>query len=487
MAQIKTVNEGWNLIFPESMYEQLQVHLFPGDGDEHGAVVIAGLAQSGRGTRLLARELFLAKDGRDYVAGQRGYRMLRAEFITNLVRHCRDERLVYLAVHNHGGKNFVAFSEDDMRSHERGYPALLDITRGMPVGALVFAEHAVAGDLWLPSGQRAELRSASILGPRIQQLTPKPVKASVSVSETHDRQARLLGDVGCAILNGLKVGVVGAGGVGSLLVEFLARLGVGHLVVADPDRIDLTNLSRLIGATKFDAMSWLTNANKPKWLRDFGRRLATPKVKYAKRLAQRANPDIQFEGIVDDFLNPDTTAKFLDCDYLFLAADTMQARLLFNAIVHQYYVPGTQAGAKALVDDKTGKLLQVYSVTRPVSPGSGCLWCNGFISSAKLQEEAQTEAELQRQRYVNEPEVIAPSVITLNAQAAAQAANDFLFAVTGLTLPGITNDYVMFRARERTITFTTPRIDADCLECGISANSRVGRGDGHRLPTKVNK
>lgn len=464
MVQITPIEETWKLVLPEGMYGQLQEHLFPGDGDEHGAVIVAGLAHSARGTRLLARELFLAEDGSDYVAGQRGYRMLRAEFITNLVRHCRDERLVYLAVHNHGGKDYVSFSEDDIRSHERGYPALLDITRGMPVGALVFAEQAVAGDIWFPDGKRTELDKATIVGTRIQHLGSKPTKTSTRVSGTFDRQARLLGDAGCAMLGGLKVGIIGAGGVGSLLIELLARMGVGHLVVTDPDRIDLTNLPRLIGATRFDAMVWLTKEKRPKWLQALGRRLAAPKVKHGGRLARRANPHIRYDGIIGDFLEPDIAAQFLDCDYIFLAADTMQARLLFNAVVHQYYIPGVQVGAKALVKEATGDLLQVYSVTRPVTPDTGCLWCNGLISSAKLQEEAQTVDERRAQRYINEPEVIAPSVITLNAQAAAQAANDFLFAVTGLTLPEATNDYVMFAAQQRTVKFTIPRSAPDCIE-----------------------
>jgi tRNA A37 threonylcarbamoyladenosine dehydratase len=484
MAQVTSIKESLKLILPESMYEQLHGHLFPGDNDEHGAVIVAGLAHSKRGVRLLARELFLANDGTDYVAGQRGYRMLRGEFITNLVRHCRDEQLVYLAVHNHGGKDYVSFSDDDIRSHERGYPTLLDITRGMPVGALVFAEQAVAGDIWFPDGSRVELDKATIIGTRIRHLASRPSKTSIQVNGTFDRQARLLGDTGCAILGGLKVGIIGAGGVGSLLIELLARIGVGHLVVTDPDRIDLTNLPRLIGATKLDAMSWLTTEKIPKWLHVLGRKLATPKVKYGRRLARRANPTIRYTGIIGDFLEPDIAAQFLDCDYMFLAADTMQARLLFNAVVHQYYIPGVQVGAKALVKEATGDLLQVYSVTRPVTPDTGCLWCNGLISSAKLQDEAQTADERRAQRYINEPEVIAPSVITLNAQAAAQAANDFLFAVTGLTLPEATNDYVMFAAQHRTIKFTIPRSEDTCLECGILSKSRRGRGDQHRLPTK---
>src|SRR5256885_6351159 len=92
----------WYLSIPQGMHETLHSHLFPGDGDEHGAVIAAGMAFSATsGTRLLARDLHLAQDGHDYVPGKRGYRMLRAEYVMNRVLGCRDERMVYLAIHNH--------------------------------------------------------------------------------------------------------------------------------------------------------------------------------------------------------------------------------------------------------------------------------------------------------------------------------------------------------------------------------------------------
>ena len=43
--------------------------------------------------------------------------------------------IVYLAAHNHASDQEVGFSRIDLQSHERGYPALLQIARGMPVGA----------------------------------------------------------------------------------------------------------------------------------------------------------------------------------------------------------------------------------------------------------------------------------------------------------------------------------------------------------------
>ena len=60
----------WKLTIPRGLYAELQRHLFPGDDDEHGAVILAGTCESDRGLRLVAREIHLAKDGVDYVPGE---------------------------------------------------------------------------------------------------------------------------------------------------------------------------------------------------------------------------------------------------------------------------------------------------------------------------------------------------------------------------------------------------------------------------------
>ena len=485
MAEI-TLNTAlpWRLTIPDGMYEALRQHLFPGDGDEHGAVIAAGMAVSAKGgTRLLARNLYLAQDGRDYVPGKRGYRMLRAEFVMNRVLNCRDERLVYLAIHNHGGSDRVGFSSDDLRSHERGYPALLDVARGMPVGALVFADNAVAGDIWLPGMKRIQLAGASIIGRRLRRLTHAPMNALLQRNPKYDRQSRLFGDAGQQILRQTCVAIIGLGGAGSLLAEYLGHLGVGSFVLIDPDRIEISNLPRVVGATRFDALSWLTHERLPEWMRDLVRRLARPKVKIAKRVIRRANPDAHIDAIFGDVLEPDNAAMLLDCDYLFLAADTMRARLLFNSIVHQYLIPGVQVGAKVRIDAISGNVLDVFSVTRPITSESGCLWCNGLINPAKLQEEGQSEAERREQRYVEDTEVIAPSVITLNAAAASRAADDFLFYITGLTRAEANTDYIRFSPLKREVWRDEPCKRQDCLECGHGSRTRLARGDARELPT----
>ena len=306
----------WRLTIPSGLNQELQEHLFLGDGDEHGAAVLAGTCESERGLRLVARELHLAKDGVDYVPGKRGYRMLKAEFIQDLILRARDKRLAYLAIHNHGGTDSVGFSGADMASHERGYPALLDIARGMPVGALVFARSAVAGDLWLPGCCRAQLSQAVIVGHRRQLLFPLPEKRAATV-EMYERQSRLFGDAGQDLLRRTRVGIIGLGGAGSVLAELLGRLGVGEFVLADPDRAEESNLPRLIGARARDAVL-------PAWVPSvFATRLRSTKVRIAARNIRRANPKAQIKALARNFLDDDIAARFMDCDFLFLAADTM--------------------------------------------------------------------------------------------------------------------------------------------------------------------
>jgi molybdopterin/thiamine biosynthesis adenylyltransferase len=479
------MNVPFSITFPERLYTELQRHLFPGDHDEHGAVILAGSAPGSTGTRLLARELILARDGVDYVPGQRGYRMLRAEFIRDCIIKARDERLIYLAIHCHGGTEEVMFSGVDLASQERGYPALLDISRGMPVGALVFARRAMAGQIWCSPTERYPLFRGTILSRRRSILTHTPQADGAGIDPIYHRQSLLLGDVGVRLLGQLHVGVIGAGGVGSLLIEYLARLGVGTITIADPDRVALTNLPRLVDATRWDARHWITNPERPAWMRRLGARLALPKVKVAERVARRAQPRIKFHAIHGDITREHVAKAFTTCDYLFLAADTMRARLVFNAIVHQYVIPGVQLGAKAIVDKNDGKLHDVYSIVRPVFPDRGCLWCNKLIPPEKLQEEAVSDPRRRAQRYVDDPLVAAPSVITLNAVAAAHGVDDFLFWATGLSSDDAEAAYLRYRPRERDSKIHDTIADPSCPECGGTRVSRLARGASVRLPVQT--
>ena len=441
-------------------YDRLMQHLFPGDHDEHGAVLLAGVARLRGRLVLCVREVHPAIFGSDYVEGQTGYRALSPPFIHRLITRARDERLAYLAVHNHGSDREVSFSSIDMASHERGYPALLQINRSVPVGALVFGRRSVQADIWLEGGGRLDLEEAVVVGSTVERLTPAPRVDTNGPQQTHDRQVRMLGRIGNNALRRSRVAVIGLGGVGSIVTEYLSRLGVGDFLLIDPDRLEESNLSRVVGAASADA------------------RLQRRKLTIARRVIRQANPSATVSAIADDVARVSVANRLANCDYLFLAADSMRARLVVNAVVNQYLVPGVQLGAKVRAG-ATGNLVDVMSVNRPMRPGKGCLWCNQLVDPTLLAQEAKSDTERREQAYgVEEPN---PSVISLNAVAAAHGVNDFLFDFLHLRPERETLHYEEFHFLSNRRNLVAPRQNAECSECGPSGK-RYARADSVELP-----
>ena len=321
-----------------------------------------------------------------------------------------------------------------------------------------------------------ELDRAVIVGESQQVLYPAPRKPADATAR-YDRQVRLFGDRGQDLLAAQKVGVVGAGGAGSLINEYLARLGVGHVVVIDSERVDRTNCPRLVGARPSDlGTRWL-----PGLLARMLRKEAALKVDIAKRVAREANPRIRIDAVEGDVVEPAMVERLLDCDAIFLAADSMRARLVVNAVCHQYLIPTWQVGAKVQVNEESGDIEEIFSAVRQLVPGETCLWCNGLVNPTRLAEEAASPEQRAAQQYIDE--IPAPSVITLNAVATAHAVNDYLFATVGPSGAGDVDQEITWtkhRPLDPQPAIERPRQDADCTEC----RGRLGAGPLQRLPVR---
>ena len=68
------------------------------------------------------------------------------------------------------------------------------------------------------------------------------------MEDQFERTRLLIGDTALQKIQHSKIVVFGVGGVGSYVVEALARAGIGHIVLVDPDTVDITNLNRQIEA-----------------------------------------------------------------------------------------------------------------------------------------------------------------------------------------------------------------------------------------------
>jgi molybdopterin/thiamine biosynthesis adenylyltransferase len=447
-----------------SDYAALHRHLFQRDRDEHGAVLLAGVRERHGGLVLLTREMHFL-DGPEFPAGDYGYRQFPPHVLARLGSRAAAERLAFVSCHSHPGSGSrVGLSRDDLDAHRRVFPHMLDIVDGPPIAGLAFGEAGVAGELWRTGHQPVALDAVRIVGETIRTLTPRPAAAAAATEERFDRQARMFGASGQQILRRLRVGVVGLGGGGSMIVEQLAHLGVGAIVGIDFDIVKTHNLSRIIGATRRDA------------------RRHAKKVAVAHRVVTRIDDRIEFEAVDGDIADAPIAERLLDCDFFFLATDSATSRLVANAITQAHFVPMVQIGAK--VDLRaSGALESIYVAVRPVFPGSGCLDCAGLIDPVALQEEAASPEERRAQNYLNLPDVIDPSVVTLNGLGASTAVNTMLMASVGLAddrllrhrlLDARTGDWLPLAAKK----------NPSCRWCGSGPTSRFGRGDASELPLR---
>ncbi|AKK72321.1 thiamine biosynthesis protein ThiF [Chryseobacterium sp. P1-3] len=107
-----------------------------------------------------------------------------------------------------------------------------------------------------------------------------------------------------------KVLVVGAGGLGSPVVQYLAAAGIGTLAVADFDHVEIHNLNRQI----------IHNENS----------VGTLKIKSAGLFVQNLNHQVNYIGI-EEKIDPDNVEEILrPYDVIVDGSDNFSTRYLVN-------------------------------------------------------------------------------------------------------------------------------------------------------------
>ena len=448
---------GFELRLGSDHYRELWSHLHRADRDEYGAIALAGVREHGSEATLYVRELHLLGDDQ-FPPGVHGYRQFSPLVIAELAGRAAELGLAYVAIHSHPhSREWTGLSGDDLDSHQRLFPHLLDVTEGQPVAGIAVGSASAAGELWRRGGAPIELARLRVVGPRLLGFGADNRPRGAASSPRFDRQVRLFGNQGQEVLGAMRVGVIGAGGGGSILIEQLAHLGVGSLTVVDYDVVKPHNLSRIVGASGTDA------------------RRQVKKVEVMRRMVAAIDPVIEVDAIDGDIADLSTAEALIDLDYLFLATDTMTSRLVFNALVHQYLIPGIQIGAKVELDGD-GRIDQVYVAVRPLLPDRGCLQCSSLINSMQLQREARGEEEIEAQNYLGTSEVVDPSVITLNGIGASHAANTMLLQAVGLYELDHLDQHLYFPLEDE-VRSIAPRKDPECVFCGSGTSSRYGLGD----------
>ena len=124
----------------------------------------------------------------------------------------------------------------------------------------------------------------------------------------YQRTELLLGKDNLNKIKNSNVCIVGIGGVGSFVLEALARVGVGKITIIDKDVVDITNINRQLIATE--------------------KNIGKSKVDEAKKRINQINSEIKITAI-QTFVDENNVDKYItkDYDYVIDAIDSVNSKI----------------------------------------------------------------------------------------------------------------------------------------------------------------
>jgi molybdopterin/thiamine biosynthesis adenylyltransferase len=233
-----------------------------------------------------------------------------------------------------------------------------------------------------------------------------------------DRQTRVFGSRSTEDLRQLRVGIVGCGGTGSAVASLLARIGVSRFGLIDIDRVDTTNLNRLLFSTRADAIS---GKYKVDVVAD-----AIAEIGLAQRV-------VRLKHYVDE---PACRDLLRSCDLIFGCTDDHLGRNFLNRLAHFYLIPVIDLGV--LIDpNEDGGYDTFDGRVTVIQPGYPCQLCRQLISPQIMLEEDMRRHDPQRfEQYRQAGYVVgqdnpSPVVATFTTEVASMAVNELLHRLTG--------------------------------------------------------
>lgn len=394
----------FRLRMTECAWHKLRATLFPGDGCESVAFALCGRHRRSLRHVLTVREVHsIAR--KHYIVREPHRLQWDTVAIEPLLERARREELGIVIVHSHP-KGAATFSEVDDIGDAELFPTLYGwLDRIEPLGAAVMSsDGTVAARAVMPDGTFVAAQSVMVVGDdiRIWGLDGQGAELPTFCN----RHERFLGDATTRLFRGLRVGVVGCSGTGSPVIEQLARLGVGELVLVDPGLLKGIHLNRHIGM-RADEVGQAKVLAKARYLESLG--LGT-----------------EVEAIVDEVESRGAVLALAGCDVVMGCMDSRCGRQVLNQLASMYLIPYFDLGVGLDVGDN-GRVIAAQTAVHYVKPGGSSLLSRGMFTSEELRAERllheNPEAFRQEQNYLPGIDEIAPTVVSIAGAVASRAVS----------------------------------------------------------------
>ena len=215
--------------------------------------------------------------------------------------------------------------------------------------------------------------------------------------------------------------IVGMGGLGCPAAMYLAAAGVGHLIIADDDLVELTNLQRQVAYSQS--------------------MIGEPKVISAQQALLGLNPDLKITALQKRLEGTELSEAVGQADLVVDACDNFTTRFAINCACIEH--------GKALVSGAAIRMegqVTVFDSRNPASPCYQCLYSQGDDDDASCSENG----------------VMAPLVGIIGAVQAMEAIK----LLTGIGEPLIGRLLLLNASTLQWREMRLPR-DSDCAACGV--------------------
>lgn len=461
------------VIVTSVMWTELHSHLIRRPGsvsgqleDEQVAFVLAAHNITTEKVRLVGHELILAgPDDLEYQS--RAGIGLNGQFVARALTRCNQEGWSLIEVHSHpfDSSYYTTFSGIDWNNDQAKMPRLAEMfPHPFHHATMVVGQKSLDAHFYdRESGSIRPIQKVTIVGCsdnsndiiRVLSTTSCPPQTdAITMSSRHERQVPLIGADTQAVLPKVSIVVVGLGGLGSFASLELAHLGVGKLILIDPDSVETTNLNRLLGAR----------------VSDVGRQ----KVDVFRELIKEISPTTTVTALAASVLEPAAIHEAKGADIILGCVDNHGARLVLNHVAVRYIIPLIDAGTGARVTEGATPS-QLGGQVQIVGPGLGCLECHGFIDPQRAAFDLATpEMQAYERAHGYGTEDPAPSVIFLNGVVASMQVAEairILSPTLQTRLPFQT--MVIYDALARKSFAATSRPSFECVTCGADGVTGV--------------
>lgn len=438
-------------------HAQLKAHLYPGDGLEAAALVLCGRLLGRSRHAFMARKIVLIP----YVDCERTAVTITwpTRFADALIKEAAKRGMAVLKVHSHpGGMDTFSSYDDKSDSSFLGSVSTMLEDKGPHVSAVMLPCGRLFARVLDDKGEFHSVGLVSMVG---EDLELWHAGAGRDIPEFARRHAQIFGAGTVDCLRRLRIAVIGCSGTGTPLIEQLVRLGVGFLVLVDPDRAEWKNLNRMYLTKAADA------------------NLGRLKVEVLAEAIGQIGLGTEVLPLAKELATPDVIRTVASCDLVFGCTDSFAARDILNRLAAFYTIPYIDMGVQ-LRALPAGGIDQITGAVHYLQPGKSSLKSRGVYDSEDVRAElmkrddpCEYEKQLQ-QKYIKGVQEDRPAVISVNSLVASMAVNEMLARIHRFRYDD-NNSYATLR-----YTLHEPHVfkdaEGDLTVCAV-LSKEVGRGD----------